>query len=294
MNLDFVYRGESKDLDDTVRAQTSGSFIKLADGYTHYEFSGPSSGQAVVLVHGFSVPYFIWDPTFGALTSAGYRVLRYDLYGRGFSDRPRIVYDINLFVRQLIELIEALDFKKIDLIGLSMGGVISAAFTTRYPEHVQKLILIDPIGTQGMPLSLLYKVAVLPGLSELILGLVGTENMVKAVASDFFDPKLVAMFQEKYRPQMQYKGFKRAILSTIRNKVVDGFPEVYQRLGKMDLPVLLLWGRNDQTLPLGQSSTILAAVPTTEFKIIDHCGHIPHYEKPEVVNPILLEFLRSK
>ncbi len=172
-----------------------------------------------------------------------------------------------------------------------MGGAISAAFTAQYPQMISKLVLIDPIGTQPMPLSLFYKAAFLPGLSELILGLAGTEKMVKSFASDFFDPKHVEMFQEKYRPQMQYKGFKRAILSTIRNKVVGGFPEAYKRLGELDMPVLLFWGRYDLTLPLDQSSTILAAVPRTKLNIIDNCGHIPHYEKPEIVNPILLDFL---
>ena len=74
MNWDFIYRGEIKEIDDEVRASTSGSFIRLSEGCTHYELSGPDSGEAVVLVHGFSVPYFIFDPTFSFLVNSGFRV----------------------------------------------------------------------------------------------------------------------------------------------------------------------------------------------------------------------------
>ena len=68
-----------------------------------------------MLIHGFSVPYFIFDPTFNFLTKAGWRVLRYDLFGRGFSDRPHVRYNIDLFVRQLKELLDALNIKRVKL-----------------------------------------------------------------------------------------------------------------------------------------------------------------------------------
>ena len=292
--MSFPYRGENKDLNDAERASLPGSFVKLADGVTHYELGGPENGQPVVLVHGFSVPYFIWDITFAALTSAGFCVLRYDLFGRGFSDRPRTKYNMDLFVRQLHDLLDALHFQQVSLVGLSMGGPISTAFTVRYPERVSKLALIDPVGKQGMPLSWLYKTALLPGVSELILGLAGTDNMVKSAATDFFDPEHVAMFQEKYRLQMQYRGFKRAILSTLRNNMVSGHPLIYNQLGQLSKPVLLFWGRQDQTLPFEHSADIVAAVPGIEFHPIEGTGHIPHFEKHEIVNPILINFLRNQ
>ncbi|HUI89282.1 MAG TPA: alpha/beta hydrolase [Anaerolineales bacterium] len=294
MNFDFIYRGESKEIDEAVRASTSGSFIRISNGFTHYELSGAESGPPVVLVHGFSAPYFIFDPTFDFLVTAGYHVLRYDLFGRGFSDRPRVAYNIGCFVQQLKELLDAWNFPQVSLLGLSMGGAITSAFTVSFPRRIHRLILIDPIGTQPMPLSWIYRAAVLPGISELILGLAGTERMVQGIAADFFNPEHVKMFQDQYRVQMQYRGFKRAILSTLRNKTVDGFPEVYRRLGKLDIPVLLLWGRNDQTLPLDQSHDILSAVPRAEYHVIECSGHIPHYEKPEEVNRIIQEFLNSK
>jgi len=153
--------------------------------------------------------------------------------------------------------------------------------------------MMDSIGTRPAPFSWIYKAAMLPGLSELILGMVSADRMVQSMASGFFNPKHDKMFQDQCRVQIQYRGFKRALLSTLRNKTVDGIPEVYQRLGKLDVRVLLLWGRNDQTLPLEQSRDILSAVPHAEFHVIEDCGHIPQYEKPDEVNPIIQQFLTS-
>ena len=295
MNWDFIYRGEKKNLDDTARAAAGGSFVRLSQGCTHYELSGTPTTNAVsttvVLIHGFSVPLFIWDPTFEALTSAGRRALRYDLFGRGLSDRPHVAYGISLFVRQLADLLVALQIEHVDLIGLSMGGAIAAAFSVEFPHRVHRLALIDPVGTEPMPLNLLYKTALLPGVSELILSLLGTENIVQSLASDFYDPAQVERFRERYRAQMQFHGFKRAIVSTLRNKTVNGFPGIYRRLGQLSIPVLLLWGREDHTLPIEQSRPILDLVPRAKFHIIEGSGHIPNCEKPDVTNPILLDFL---
>jgi pimeloyl-ACP methyl ester carboxylesterase len=90
---------------------------------------------------------------------------------------------------------------------------------------------------------------------------------------------------------MQYKGFKRAILSTMQNGMLESFYETYKRVGKLQKPTLLFWGKNDATVPFEDSKIILKALPHTEFHAMKNCGHIPHYERPEIVNQILLEFL---
>ena len=83
----LAFDPERLDLNDSARRSAPGQFARLADGYTHYEIGGPPDGRVVVLAAGATVPYYIWDPTFAALTAAGFRVLRYDYYGRGYSDR---------------------------------------------------------------------------------------------------------------------------------------------------------------------------------------------------------------
>jgi pimeloyl-ACP methyl ester carboxylesterase len=293
--MSFPYLGEIKELNDGTRKDAaSGAFIQLPDGVTHYELGGPTNGQLITLVHGFSVPYFIFDPTFEFLTTSGFRVLRYDLFGRGWSDRPRLPNNIHLFVKQLADLLDALNIKQpIALTGLSMGGPISTAFIDKYPERVCNHILIDPAGARPIALTRLLKAALIPGVGELIVGLFGSENMIKNAATDFFDPALIEHFQANYRIQMQFSGFKRAILSSMRNGMLGSFYDYYKRVGRLKKPTLLFWGRNDNTVPFEHSKDILAAIPHTKFHVLEDCGHIPHYEKPQAVNPILSGFLRN-
>ncbi len=296
----FPYFGETEELDETARTSAPGSFVRLSDGYTHYELGSPPlpTGEGigarvpVVLVHGFSVPYFIWDPTFDFLTGSGFCVLRYDLFGRGYSDRPRARYDIDMFCKQLRELLDILGFELVDLIGLSMGGPIMASFTTRYSETVRKLVLVDPAGVRAVTVSTVIQGVFAPGFGELAFGLAGRGLLMRGVRSDFHDPGQVKAFAEKYMVQMKYKGFMRAILATIRNGMLGDFSSTYRRIGELGLPTLLLWGRQDKTVPFAHSDDLCAAIPQAELHAFEHCGHIPHLEKPEEVNPLLLEFLQ--
>src|ERR1044071_6113424 len=90
---------ENLTLDDAARRGVPGSFVRLSAGVTHYELAGPPGAATVLLIPGFSTPYNVWDPTFDGLVQAGFRVLRYELYGRGWSDRPDAQYEGPFFAR---------------------------------------------------------------------------------------------------------------------------------------------------------------------------------------------------
>jgi pimeloyl-ACP methyl ester carboxylesterase len=172
-----------------------------------------------------------------------------------------------------------------------MGGPITASFIRQHPDYVSKHVLIDPAGVQRTALTWVLEATKLPIFGELALGLFGSGSMIKNIASDLFDPRSVEHFQNQYKIQLQYKGFKRAILSTMRNNMLESFYETYIQIGRYKKPTLLFWGKNDTTVPFENSRLLLNALPHAEFHAIEKCGHIPHYEKPEIVNPILLEFL---
>jgi len=274
--LIFSFCGESLVLDSEARSSAPGEFIELPDGIVHYEMAGPPSGQTVVLVHGFSTPYHTWDATFDALIEAGFRVLRYDLYGRGYSDRPNTVYNADLFDRQLLDLLSALNVDiPVDLIGFSMGGAIIVIFADRHPAKVRKLGLID---TAGFPpkQTLAAKLWQAPVVGELL-------------TCFYYRPE---KHPERTRTQMRYKGFKRALLSTIRHGSLDDLAETYRRVGEQKRPVLLIWGREDQAIPFDTHKRVEETIPHLEFHAIDEAGHGPHGERPELVNPLLIEFLR--
>ena len=129
-------------------------------------------------------------------------------------------------------------------------------------------------------------------LVSMAFGLFGRGFLLKDVQSDFYDPVNVKAFVEKYMVQMKYKGFVRSLLSTMRYGMLGDFSSTYHKLGKLGIPTQLFWGRNDKTVPFAYSDDLRAAIPQVEFHPIENCGHIPHYEKPEEVNPLLLEFLK--
>jgi len=287
----IIYRGETRFLDADIRSSAPGYFIELSDGFVHYQWGGDPEAQTVILVPGFSVPYQIWDPTYTALLDAGNRALRYDLFGRGFSDRPDLRYDFDLFDRQLTELLEALDVSRpIDLVGLSMGGAISLVFADRHPGWIRKICLLDPAGlpwAQSLPARLVKA----PILGELVMGLLGSRILINNLADYFFGNHEYMGLKDAFLDQMQFVGFKRALLSTLRSGVTTGARQAYARVGKLDFPVLLVWGQEDQVVPFELSERVIELIPRAEFHAIKNAAHAPHYECPEIVNPLLVDFL---
>ncbi len=277
------------------REGAQGAFVRLSDGVTHYELGGPAEGKPVVLVHGFSVPMFIWEPTFAALTGAGFRVLRYDLYGRGLSDRPPIRYDKALFVRQLAELVDAVGIAHpFALVGLSMGGAITAAYTAQVGrDGVERLALLDPAGLP-YPIPTGMRLLRVPLLGELLMGPLGTRILLHGLRDDLgAEHPALPRYEANYRYQMRYFGFRRALLSTIRSGILWGSERDFAAVGGLGLPVLLIWGEEDEVVPFALHHRLRKLIPQAQFHAIPGARHIPHYEQPEVIQPILLDFLRG-
>jgi len=276
--------------DDPLSA-VSGTFLQLPDGRTWYELAGPANGKPVVFVNGYSIPHYLWDHNFAALAEAGFRVLRFDHYGRGWSDRPDVKYDDALFDRQIVNLLDALGIRgKVCLVGSSMGGIVAANFADRHPERVERLVLIDPAGMMPKPRwpkSLLL----IPGIGELVMRLTSDDTLAANMADDLLYPQLQPEYVEKYKPQMTIPGFRRAILSTYRSGLLFDRRDVYERLGKTNIPILMMWGDHDLVIPMDAGMEMLQLMPKTRWWVIEETGHVPHYEVPGVVNPLLIDFL---
>ncbi len=293
--LDKFITGEHLVLDARVRESLPGQTAWLTDGVTYYQVAGREAGISVIFIHGFSVPNFIWDRNFDALAAAGFRVVRYDLFGRGYSDRPRVAYDKAFFVRQLADLMDELKIGQADLVSLSMGGPIAAEFAYRFPRRVRKLVFIDPAGFD-LELPFAIKLLNVPIAGEILLGLLGllgTKTLLETMLNDFYSPTQEARdyFIPRYREQMEYHGFKRAILSSLRVGMLEEDLQLFRRLGTSGNQVMLIWGKGDRTVPFKHNETFRRLVPQTEFHAVDEAGHIPQFEKPEVVNPLLIRFL---
>ena len=288
----FLCHGESEILDENFRKQSSEKFVQLRDGFTHYEEAGVENKDALVLVHGFSTPYPIWDKNFLEL-SRHFHVYRYDLYGRGFSDRPDLKYDEKLFAAQLEDFVKQMKLDRFHLAGVSMGGAISVHFANRHPEMIKKLVLIDPAG-MPMDVGLLGKLTRLPVLGEYMINVFGNLSFKSGFKSNFYNEIDYSDLQKKYLSQLVYKGYKRAILSTIRYMPLDRMENEYADLGRKNISILLVWGKQDTVIPFETAARIQSHIPSLKLLAVDSCGHTPQYEKPETVNPALIEFLKGK
>lgn len=284
-----VQNPEDRALDDSVRKTAAGRFVHLSDGYTHYQFDGPDSGRTVVLAHGFSVPYYIWDSTAAALASAGYRVLRYDTYGRGYSDRPDIDYTDKLYERQLGELLDSLRIKdRVDLGGVSFGGFVAAVFAGRHPDRVRSLILVDPVAGKSPSAMRPFD---LPVVGPLLYQTMAVPHMADGQASDFADPARFPDWRDRYIPQTKLKGFGRALLSTQLMRRGMDTDTMYKRVASANVPVLLIWGEKDNTVPFARNELVRRAIPSAEFHAIPGAAHLPILEQARLTDSLVLAFL---
>ncbi len=278
---------ETRTLDDTARAQAPGSFVQTPQGTVHYELAGPENAQTVVLVHGGTVPYYLWDPTFDALRDAGFRVLRFDLFGRGYSDRPAAAYSNAFFEQQLFDVLEALGIDQpVDLVGISMSGAIVAGFTAHHPERVRRVVIMDPFH-EKMSIPLLG----LPVLGDYLMAVYMEPGLPEMQLDDFYRPERFPDWPERYRFQMQYKGFRQALLSTLLHFANEDKLPYFQALAATGKPVLLFWGEQDRTVPY-ETHTRITAVLGGEFVPVPEAGHLPHLERPDIVNPKIISFLQ--
>ena len=272
-------------MNEAARKNISGKFIQLTAGITHYDAGGTDSGKVVILVHGFSVPYYIWDGTYDSLVQAGFHVIRYDEFGRGFSDRPDVRYDPVLYRTQLYELINSLKLKApISLAGVSFGGAVVSDFVVHYPQMIDKITLIDPVYSFGKidapEIITNYKLAI------------DHEKQAAGQLDDFKYPEQFPGWVDKYKVQMQYKGFRHALISTRNNYSKDSIIANYQALGSLQKKILLIWGREDQTVPFQYSDSLRKILPV-DFFPVDDARHLPYLEKPTLVNQKIISFLKG-
>ncbi|MBI1320305.1 MAG: alpha/beta fold hydrolase [Candidatus Hydrogenedens sp.] len=284
-------------LDDAARAamkDAGETFVQLSDGWTHYRWNGPAEGPIVVFVHGFSSPMFIWENQAQALGAAGFRVLRYDLFGRGHSDRPEVNYDGDLYDRQLTELLDALKVEgPVDVVGLSMGGPITVRFVDRHPERVRRYGLIAPAGF-GANVPAVAQLLRVPGFNTWMMRALGDAivlGSIEKMASN--DPQITAEFRRQYMDQLQYEGYKRALLSTLLHHPMLGLGDMYERVGKQGKPCILFWGDADKIVPFANSDQVRSAMPQIEFHRVPEGSHTANFERPELVNPPLIAFLKQ-
>lgn len=284
---------ETEELNTETRAQLGGSYVELSDGFTHYELKGEKNAKTILLVHGNIAPYFTWDYNLDTLVNAGFRVLRYDVYGHGYSDRPDLkVYNRDLYDRQIIELLQKLEIKDpICIVGTSQGGSISAYFAAKHPEKVEKIAFLSPLfdGFEEKNKAGLMKNKFIGDYLMNVMGDKVLTNPSKALYSDEKKEELT----EKLKKEMRYKGKKRAVLANVRGDSVSDATEYYEQIKRQGIPVLLTWGENDKANSYEAMERLRKLIPEIQYHQIENASHLAHYEFSEEINPLLVNFFRT-
>lgn len=270
-----------------------GSYAQLSNGKVRYELAGPESAELVVLVHGLIGHMHVWDYQFKFLLEKGYRVLRFDLYGRGFSERVKGEHGGELFMAQLTDLIKYLNIdRKFHLVGLSMGGAISTRFASHHPEKLKSIFLVDCYGIPT-PNDPGIKVVQPKLIGEALIGTFGGAILRRAPIKGVYDKKKHAGFAKWFSAPLVIKGSKRALLSTLRNFMLENHVPHYERLNHLDIPKLILWGKEDAVLPFEYGKKIHALMPNARFEFFEKCGHVPQFEEPEKFNELTYQWLKE-
>ncbi len=264
------------------------NIVQLSNGFTYYKLENKETNTIpVVLVHVFSVPSYIWDPTFKLLSDNGYFVISLDLYGRGFSENVDEIYTDELFANQVIELLQKLNIDSAKFLGLSNGGRVISKIADIDPSIVEELIYVASSGFKFVD-----------ELNDKSVSEIEVSNFIKnnyptiseGQLLDFKYPEKHSGWDIKYEELLKYKGFAKALISTRKNHYT--MDSIHIKIQNSDIPVSTIWGDSDQVVLYKDFEKRIDSIlpKRKEFFILDS-GHLPHMENPNEFNKILLSIL---
>ena len=284
----FVIELLRRRMTQTTRAAAPGGFARLSDGVTHYRWIGPERGRIAVCVHGLTTPSLVWQAVAEGLAEDGYRVLLYDLYGRGYSDRPRKPHDRHLFHRQLNDLLHNLGITEpVTLLGYSMGGSISASWAAAQPERIEKLILLAPAG-MGHDLGRVARITRdWPVIGDWLMLAMFPRNHRKGTESERAIARDVPGIIDYQQDELRWRGFVPAVLSSLRGMLAEVLERDHKAIRQAGLSVLAIWGRVDRVIPIKAMGVMAQWNPDAEHAVIEGAGHgLAYTHAGEVVQAI--------
>ncbi|HON37689.1 MAG TPA: alpha/beta hydrolase [Deltaproteobacteria bacterium] len=270
----------------------TGPFVKTLDRDGHLlHYIDVGSGDPVVLVHGFAETVYSWHENVPALMEAGFRLILVDQPGHGRSGAPGGTYTYTLEnqAEAVVKLTEHLGLRKFSIIGHSTGGSIALFIMINHPGRVQKAVVIDPICFKP-PLVQLLKI---PGMEFLANVFGGRWSIRTGLEDAYYDGYRVddALVDEYSRP-LERPEYYRTLISLEKQFYSQGFYKMTESYGQIQAPVLIIWGKEDTWLPEEQGAMLHGRMENSTLQVIENCGHMPHQECADRVNPLLVQFLQ--
>lgn len=268
-------------------------FLPVLGMNVHYRdvnHTGDPAAPVVILLHGVFSSLHTWDDWTPHL-SKQFRVISLDAPNFGLTGRHPEGMRPYLYSDFLDAFTQALNLPKVHLAGNSLGGWMSWEFAARFPDKVEKIILLDSAGFFFVP------PLVLIGMGLPLGGVIAARTpiprkVLHAIVRTTYGDKsrLSKPVLDRYYDLLMRSGNRQAaakVLSFIRNK--GGFKK--SLLKRVQHPVLVMWGKNDGWIPPAHAQHFQAALPQAKVIMYDNCGHMPMEEIPEQSAQDALSFL---
>ncbi|MBS3907321.1 MAG: alpha/beta hydrolase [Syntrophaceae bacterium] len=277
--------------EETVQKFAKGKFVTVDGKKVHYVEAG--DGPPIILIHGFLYHAVMWKKNIDALAGK-FKVYAIDLWGWGYSERlGEKEYGFERYGKQIVGFMDALNIKKAALAGQSMGGGISVYVAAHYPEKVDRLILVAP-AVIPYPMTTIGKIYQSPFIGEFMNAIPGDALMKNNIRTVWFYDKTKAT-EEYCKEVLQphcIKGSYAGMMFILRNVLKEPYVEKEaDLLSKMNIPTLIIHGREDLAIPLDRSKRLNELWKGSKLVIFDRAGHSPHEEYPEKFNKLAVEFL---
>jgi 4,5:9,10-diseco-3-hydroxy-5,9,17-trioxoandrosta-1(10),2-diene-4-oate hydrolase len=256
-----------------------------ADTTIHYlERDGDPSSNPLLLLHSFASGSFLWCELMKSTEFPG-RILGPDLPGNGSSSLPSQEPTIDYHVQFLKQFCEKTTIRNFIGVGVSMGSNILAAFSLKYPEMIQRMILMNPID-DTVSLNPVSKIAAMPKISEIIFKLFpGTLNgLRKRISKNFYDP--TRLKQELI--SAWWNAFETGEVRHWIPKALRARPTTIA-WQNIKIPCTVVFGKNDPVVSKEFHSRLRSAFTAAVYIELDQCGHYPHLEFPERIESLILD-----
>jgi pimeloyl-ACP methyl ester carboxylesterase len=265
------------------RAGVKSDYIEAGGYRLHYFEASPAGGGGtpLVLVHGLGARGEDWSAMIPALAAKGFHVYVPDLLGYGRSPKPDVDYSISLQVQTVANFMQSVHVSRADVGGWSMGGWVAMKLALDHPEMVDRLIVYDSAGlyfaaTFGPELFTPTDPA---GVRKLVAILTPKPRVIPEFAAEAMVRKL----------QANAWVVNRSTASMINGRDLLDF-----RLHDISQPMLIVWGAQDELIPLASGERIHHAVPQSVLNVFDGCGHLAPAECARPIVESTVEFLKAE
>ena len=284
--LPILKEATKKKLGEKERTNAPGNFVTLSRGVVHYRWFGAETGDLIVCIHGLTTPSFVFEGLARHYANIGKRVLVYDHYGRGYSDRPKAKQDKAFFINQLDELLDKLEIKKqkFELVGYSMGGLIAVAYAAHNPDRLNKLILIASAGAVHN-LGFLAKVAKIPLLGWALFSIFFGWQHARSTKKDREIKSSVPKVVERQLNELLYRGFLPSVFASIKGILSKNSYEDHQALRDANFEILAIWGDCDRVIPISNKEVLSSWNSRINNIVIKNGSHsLPFTHAREIID----------